>query len=1011
MTASVFDRPSPRIFTLPPGSDFLRAVARQVLAETEATGPESLADITILTPTRRAGRALIEAFAAERGGTGAAILPMIRPIGDIDADEPPFEPGELADAAPPAIDPARRHFELTRLILAKEAAAGRAMTLGAAMALAEPLAVLIDDYWTEETGDFAALGERIASVLPAHLQESVDFLSIVMSAWPLRLAELGMSDPAQRRSALLRALAERWRETPPRGPVFIAGSTGSIPAAADLMAAAAMLEKGCVILPGLDTEADDAAWDAINVSDSQHPQWPLKAFLDRMGVKRGDVKLLPSEGETPAMRARQRVIAEALRPAEETADWLKRIDRIGEGQGADYLKRGFKGLSLVEAPGPEAEALSIALMLRETLETPGKTAMVVTPDRALARRISAHLQRFGIRLDDSAGLSLAETGAGGFLQLVLDLAQEPGSALAFTALTASPLFALGQGRESRLALLRAIDIGLRGPRPGRDFDALKRRLTDEENRARPREPEAALALIDQLAALFGPLLDSAAKPAANWARAHAQIAEALAEADRPGTERLWGSEGGEAAALLVRSFLEEAEMLPDLTLADYAAAWREMAGARRVRPQGDLHPRLKLLGPLEARGLSADLAILAGLNEGVWPAGLGADPWMSRGMRLEAGLGAPERRIGLSAHDFAQAAAAPEAILTRSVKVDGAPAVASRWVWRLEMLARGTDAGAELLKPARDWLTLAASLDRPEAVTPAPPPKPTPPVEARPIKLSVTAIRKWIRDPYAIYAGYVLGLKKLDAADLEPEHRERGSAWHGVFEDFVREFGDRVPGDAVDWLAERGSAAIALAGFDDSRSAQEEIRFARAAHFFLDWHRARLALGLKPAGIEVKGSWTDPETGFTLHGRADRIDLTPDGLLDLIDYKTGVPPNKKATKAGFEPQLPLTALIGSEGGFEGVAAGDPGGLIYVRISGSAKPGEEVRVDKDDPSAELRDQYLEILRKLIAEYADPATPYLSQPRAQYTDDYGDFDQLARRGEWADSAAGEGQGETS
>ncbi|MEN0653064.1 MULTISPECIES: double-strand break repair protein AddB [Hyphobacterium] len=1011
MTDSVFKTPSPRIFTLPPGSDFLRAVARQVLAETEATGPESLADITILTPTRRAGRALIEAFAAERGGKGAAILPMIRPIGDVDADEPPFEPGELADAAAPAIDPARRHFELTRLILAREEAAGRTMTLGAAMALAEPLAVLIDDYWTEETGDFAALGEQIASVLPAHLQESVDFLSIVGALWPKRLAELGMSDPAQRRSALLRALAERWRETPPRGPVFIAGSTGSIPAAADLMAAAAMLEKGCVILPGLDTEADDAAWDAIDVLDSQHPQWPLKAFLDRMGVRRGDVKVLPSEGETDAMRARQRVIAEALRPAEETADWLKRIDRIAGGQGADYLKRGFDGLSLLEAPGPDAEALAIALMLRETLDTPGKTAMVVTPDRALARRVSAHLQRFGIKLDDSAGLPLSGTGAGGFLQLVLDLALEPGSALAFTALAASPLFALGQARDSRLALLRAIDIGLRGPRPGLDFAALKRRLTDPGNHARPHDPEPALALIDQLDSLFTPLLHREARPAADWARAHAQIAEALTASDRPGTERLWAGEGGEAAADLIRSFLDEAETLPDLTLVDYAAAWRDMAGARRVRPQGDLHPRLKLLGPLEARGLSADLVILAGLNEGVWPAGLGADPWMSRGMRLEAGLGAPERRIGLSAHDFAQAAAAPEAILTRSTRVDGAPAVASRWVWRLEMLARGTDADGRLLKPGRDWLALAGVLDRPESVSPAPPPAPTPPAEARPTRLSVTAIRKWIRDPYAIYAGQILRLKKLDAADLEPEHRERGSAWHGVFEAFVREFGDRMPENAESWLAEHGAAAIEVAGFDDSRRVQEEIRFARAARYFLDWHRARLALGLKPAGIEVTGSWSDPETGFTLHGRADRIDRTPDGCLDLIDYKTGVPPKPKATKAGFEPQLPLTALIGSEGGFEDVDAGEPGGLIYVRISGGAEPGEEVRVDKEDPSLELRDQYLGILRKLIAEYADAATPYLSQPRAQYTDDYGDFDQLARRGEWADSAAGDGKEEAS
>ncbi|MAL08106.1 MAG: double-strand break repair protein AddB [Maricaulis sp.] len=1001
MSKRVFSGPAPHIFTLPPGSDFLRAVARQVLDECAADGPESLADITILTPTRRAGRALIEAFSAERGGEGAAILPVIRPIGDIDADESPFEPGELADAAPPAIDPARRLFELTRLILAKETAQDRVMTLGGAMALAEPLAVLIDDFWTEETGDFAALGERIRGVLPAHLQESVDFLSIVGSLWPQRLAELGLSDPAQRRSALLHALAERWRETPPRGPVIVAGSTGSIPAAADLMAAVAMLDLGCVVLPGLDTEADDAAWDAIDTGLSQHPQWPLKAFLDQMSVSRADVSPWPAAAVSPTSRSRQRVIAEALRPAEETADWLKRIDHITEGQGADFLRQGFDGLSLVEAPGPEAEALAIALMLRETLEDETKTAMVVTPDRALALRISSHLKRFSVTLDDSAGLSLPETAAGGFLQLVLDLASEPGSALALTALMASPLFTLGRARDRQLGLLRAIDKGLRGPRPGQDFPAYGRRLTDPGNRARPRDPEPALALLDQLGSLFAPLLSGTDKPAAEWAETHARIAEALAESEQGGAARLWAGDGGETAANLIRSFMNESGSLPEISLADYAAAWREMAAGQRVRPQSDLHPRLKLLGPLEARGLSADRVILAGLNEGVWPAGLGSDPWMSRAMRLEAGLGAPERRIGLSAHDFAQLAAAPEAILTRSTKVDGAPAVASRWVWRLQMLARGAAPGSDMFRPSRDWLALAAALDRPTRVQPVAAPAPAPPVDTRPTRLSLTEIRKWIRDPYAIYARHVLGLKPFDDADLEPQHRERGSAWHDVFEDFVRTFGAVIPENALDWLMERGQAEIEAAGFDDSRRAQEEVRFARAATFFLDWHSARLALGARIADVEVRGEWVDPETGFTLHGRADRIDLRADGLLDLIDYKTGAPPKAKATVAGFEPQLPLTAVLASEGAFAGIAPGPPGGLMYLRVSGSAVPGEEARVDKDTSAAELRDQYLDILRRLVRDYQNPATAYLSQPRAQYTDDYGDYDQLARRGEWADA----------
>ena len=63
------------------------------------------------------------------------------------------------------------------------------------------------------------------------------------------------------------------------------------------------------------------------------------------------------------------------------------------------------------------------------------------------------------------------------------------------------------------------------------------------------------------------------------------------------------------------------------------------------------------------------------------------DPWLSRPMRHELGLDLPERRIGLSAHDFAQLLGADEVILTHAAKVGGAPAVASRFLHRLEAVA------------------------------------------------------------------------------------------------------------------------------------------------------------------------------------------------------------------------------------------------------------------------------------------------------------------------------------
>ncbi|MEE2565206.1 double-strand break repair protein AddB [Hyphobacterium marinum] len=1011
------DTGAPRVFTMPPQADFLDALARHVLAEFGGDDPEALADVTILTPTRRAGRALMDAFARAAGpDRGALILPLIRPIGDVDADEPPFEPGELAGIAPPAVEPARRQFELARLILAKEAALGRRIGIAGAMALAEPLAVLIDDLWTEETGDLAAFGDALRARLPGHLQESLDFLSIVNRAWPQRLAELQLTDAAQRRSALLHALADRWRETPPEGPVIAAGSTGSIPAAAELMAVVARLPQGAVVLPGLDRGMDDKAWEKI---DSAHPQWALKDFLERLDLDRADIGDWPgAEAETPAL-ARQRVIAEALRPAEETADWLKRIDALKEWSG-DFFASGFSGLSLVEARNPDAEARAIALMLRETLSRDDETAMVVTPDRGLARRISSELRRFGVQLDDSAGTALTATLPGGFLRLVLDVASDPGSALALNALWASPLFSLGRARGPLKRELDLLDLALRGARPGNDFDAIRKRLADPENRnVRDHDRARLTALAGQIETALTPLLTERTRPAADWARALAEAAEALAASDRQaGADRLWAGEGGEAAATLLREFITEAEVLPDLTLAEFAAAFGELAGSRRVRPQGDLHPRLRLFGPLEARLLTADRVILAGLNEGVWPAGLGSDPWLSRGMREEAGLPPQERRFGLAAHDFAQLAGAKEAILTRSLKADGAPTVASRWIWRLQTLARGAlgeEGAKQALSPALDYTGLAEALDHAASAAPVGEPYARPPVAARPKRLSVTDVRKWIRDPYAIHARHVLKLVARDDADLDIGPRERGSALHAALEAFIEAYpeGD-LPEDAAERLLALGDAALEKAGFDEAARVEERVRFARSVEIFLEWEAGRRRQGIRPGPLEIKGEWDVPGTPLTVSGIADRIDFNPDGTFDIIDYKTGAPPTKAATAANYEPQLPLEAAMAAAGAFPGLDPSETSGLIYLRLSGGRSAGGEARIDgppsRGKPPVSAMDyaaQYEDLLRQLIETYADPEMAYRSQPRAQYVDEYGDYDRLARRKEWADAATdGEG-----
>ncbi|PWE18464.1 double-strand break repair protein AddB [Marinicauda salina] len=1010
----IFSAPAPRVFTLPASVSFLDSLAGELRARFPE--PDALADVTILAPTRRAGRALAEAFTRADGGAGAALLPMIRPIGDVDADDPPFEPGELADAAPPAISAARRRFELASLILKKERAAERAMAPDGALALADELAALIDDAATEEVEDFAAIDEAIRAALPAHMQEAAIFLEIVTEAWPARLAELGAVDPARRRSLLLRALAERWREQPPDGPVIAAGSTASIPAAAELLRVVANLPQGAVVLPGFQPDMDERAWAAI---DDTHPQRSMKAFVESLDIDRTVVRVWPGGEEGRAPRARGLVLAEALRPAEATSDWLGRVGTLKEAWGADVFETALDGLSVIEAGSPEEEGRAIALALRETLETPDREAILVTPDRALARRVATEMRRFGVTLDDSAGEALSDTAAGVFLFRVLDAALDAGSALALSALVASPLFALGGDRAKRRAEFGAIERrALRGRKPGRDYDAVRRRI-DEATQNSPKRRDRWRGLIDAVEVALAPLLAlEGPHPAEDWARALAAAGEALAaDSERSGAERLWAGDAGEAAAGLVREFIEEAGALPPMTGEAFARALLETARARRVRPRYGGHPRLQILGPLEARLVGADRVILAGLNEGVWPAKAKIDPFMSRGMRAAVGLSAPERRFGLAAHDFAQLAAGGDVILSRSVKQDSAPAVASRWLWRLQTLARGAlgeDAAEARLTPATDYLGAARRLDAPGArrlITRGP--QPCPPVEARPRRLSVTRIETWVRDPYAIYARYVLGLDVLDPLDRPPGPAERGQAYHAAFERWIKDLPDTddLPRDAHERLAILGRDALLEAGFSPDDLGIELPRFARAAAFLAEWEATRRRMGWRPVAIEATGELTldAPGGAFTLRARADRIDIRPDGALDIVDYKTGTGlPSVKEVAAGFAPQLPLEAAMAARGAFPDCPPHEAAELIYLSLSGGKTPGFERLVSKGADGMARAEAAFERLAEWIATFDDPARSYPSQPRAKYTNTWGDYDHLARRKEWASAPGETGEG---
>ena len=984
----------PTLYTVLPHVSFVDALAQGLLSgrpiPLDRDDPLALSRLTILLPTRRACRALRLAFLRTAPGQ-ALLLPRIRPLGDIDEDEASIG-DEDDEALPAAISPLERRLLLARLILRLGQTPGGAALTGAgavdqASRLARALAALLDEIQIARL-DPSALAELAPEEYAAHWQQVLRFLSLITDNWPQILAERGLMDPAARRNALLARLAARWEADPPAHPVIGAGSTGSVPASRALLATVARLPQGAVVLPGLDTEADDETWKALGPT---HPQYALKGLLDRIGAARADV--LPWPGDegagAGATRARSRLIADAMRPAETITAW-----RTLPPPGPEALR----DIHRIDCASPQEEAGVIAVVMRRTLETPGRTAALVTADRALARRVAAELGRWKIAVDDSAGEPLGETAPGAYLRLSARLVAEVTAPVPLLACLKHPLAAGGMAPADFRRTVRAMErAALRGPRPAPGFGGLRAALEGGD-------PALCrwLGRMEAAARPFAALMAGPEAALGDLVRAHIAFAEWLAATDtEAGAARLWAGEAGAQAARFVAGLVEAAAALtPVAPPAYYPALLEALMEDHVVRPPFGRHPRLQIWGPLEARLQHADCMILGGLNEGVWPPAAAGDPWMSRPMRAAFGLPPPELRIGLSAHDFVQCCGAPAVYLTRARRIEGTPTIPSRWLARLDaLLAAGTGGGPALRAMEPVLLAWWAALDRPAGPPgPWPAPAPRPPVAARPRRLSVTRVETWIADPYSVYARDILRLRPLDPVDADPSAAERGSVIHRILDAFVREHPDALPADAEERLLALGRAGFEAAGARPGVLAFWWPRFERIARWLVTEERKRRPAAL-PLATEVDGALDldAPAGPFRLTAKADRIDATEAGGLEIIDYKTGAVPSKKHVGDGRRPQLSLEAAIAAAGGFEGVAAAPVAALAYWRLSGAESAGEITAIG-GDAEALARDA-LAGLQALVARFDDPATPYRPVPRPALAPRWNDYAHLARHKEWS------------
>lgn len=975
----------PSIYTIPFDQPFLDTLVAGLMRRA-GKDPLALTRMTVLLPTRRAARSLREAFL--RFGSGRVmLLPRMLPVGDLDPDELALladesETGGEGFDLPPSVPELRRRLMLTQLVQAFGRKQGSPIALGQAVPLAAELARFIDEVQAEGR-DFSRLTALVPENYAQHWQEILKFLAIVTEHWPAMLDDIGCLDPAERRNQLLAAQASAWREEPPRGPVIAAGIAGGIPAVADLMAVVASLPDGVVVLPGLDTELDGASCEEILI-DPAHPQHLMAHFLARLGVEPRDVKpWLEPIVATP----RARLIREALTPASLSHRW-----RFISGLDAHALT----GLRRLDCPGPQEEGLAIALLLRERLERPGETAALITPDRALGRRVAAELKRWNIDIDDSAGVPLNKTPPGVFLRLVLDLAAQEMAPLPLLAALKHPLAACGLAPVAFRELIRKLEItALRGPRPAPGAGGLRAALG--------KGASDLLDLVDRLDKALAPLTQLLVARETRLDRlvaAHVAAGEALAARDDgKGASFLWRELAGEAAALFINELLQHSADFPALAGADYPALFEALLAGPVVRPTYGRHPRLFIWGLLEARLQHANLVVLGGLNEGIWPTSADSDPWLSRPMRREFGLTPPERRIGVAALDLALGLGAREVVMTRATRVEGTPTVPSRWLLRLDTVLSAIGLEGKLTDDAAplDWQRL---IDTPIAPVPIAPPEPRPPVATRPRKLSVTEIETWRRDPYAIYAKHILRLEALEPIDADPGAADRGIFIHDALAEFLRAYPKRLPPDAAARLVAFGKESFGEALARPGVWAFWWPRFLRIAEWVAAKETQRRPL-LDEILAEMSGTHTfdGPAGKFQITCRADRIERRRDGAIALIDYKTGTIPSAGDVAQGYAPQLPLEAVIMEQGGFKEIAKATVGELAHWRLTGG-DPAGEVKSVESDP-AKLRDtidRAWEGLKSYVAIFDDPTTPYRAVPIPDKAPRYSDYAHLERVKEW-------------
>lgn len=995
-------KPVPRVYSIAPGGKFMPDLAQEIIsgfpfADRHKVQPP-LQQWSIFLPTRRSAR-LLGSLLFEASGQSALLLPAIKPIGDIDDELLSFDAHALE--VKQAISKTGQVFLLLDVLtdwavqnpqisIAREIQNSHSQSLN----LAKSLLKLIDQIETEETG-FKNLADAYDADLSEHRNSILSLLGLLNVELPQRLDNENLIGPSARRSLLIRLEAQRIATLKSKGPIIAAGSTGTIPATRALLKSIAYHEHGAVILPGLDLDMTEDDWQQIGFD---HPQYALQLLIADMGITRDHVVSLGS-ANTP----RNRLSAELMRPSATAEKW----HTILKSRNAE-TKQAIEGLRIVAAPDRHIEARAIALIMREALETPHRTAALVTPDRDLAKRVAAELQRWNIAISDTAGEPLINHGLASLAALVLQAITSQFAVSDLLAVLSHANCTLGLERARHLQILRNLEIAvLRGYSSGHGIATLQhafnRAHVARQRKARQHMLAALLQdddwvemarFVARAVALFEPLIADAAQSFDVQLEQFQNVLQTLApDAD-------WTSLENQAFADFLEELNHESHRLAACSLAALAMIVLPLLREQKFKPVGPSHPRLAIYGVLEARFMPTDVLILGGLNEGIWPSQPDPGPWLNRPMRHIFGMQQPEREIGVSAHDFVQALGYETVYLTFAQRIGGSPQIPSRWILRLQTMLEGANLEIAAVTDEK-WVALAKHLDASASLSPQAMPRPMPPVATRPVRYSVTEVEKLIRDPYSIYAKRLLKLEPLPDLLREPDAALRGTLFHQALGEWNAAQPHALHDDSLVHLIAAGERAFKAFENDPEISRFWKNRFRRMAQF-VNHHESELRPNVFQVFAELDGKIEFLIDGqpHVLSARADRIDLLNDGTAQILDYKSGEAPSSKQVVSGISPQLPLEAAILESGGFANFKNCSVSELLYIQISGRTPPGKitEIKPGKESNVSALASEQLAGFKTLLTRFRNLDHPYSPRLAIEREEELTDFDHLSRYLEW-------------